>query len=71
MAIANPPWQAPRIYGELKMLTVPTIQLRVLFVFLVLEHRRRETSTWPNTQLQPGLHSRLLRLSPIAKLLVV
>ncbi len=84
IATANPPWRAPRIHGELKMLgirvsertvsrilrsvrrpppsqtwktflrnhlgqivsvdffTVPTIRLRVLFVFLVLEHRRRE-----------------------------
>jgi putative transposase len=54
---ANPVWRAPRIHGELLKLgigvsertvsrilltvTVPTIRLRVLFVFVVLAHRRR------------------------------
>ena len=83
MVAANPPWRAPRIHGELKMLgieisertvsrifrrlprppgqtwktllhnhlgrmvsidffTVPTITLKLLFVFIVMEHRRRQ-----------------------------
>ena len=74
MVAANPLWRAPRIHGELKMLhnhlgqlvsidffTVPTVTLRVLFVFIVLEHRRREvlhfnvtehpTTAWTSQQI--------------------
>jgi putative transposase len=102
MVVANPPWRAPRIHGELKMLgitiserkvsrilrgipgpptqtwktflhnhlsqlvsidffSVPTITMRVLFVFIVLEHRRRQvlhfnvtehpTAAWTSQQI--------------------
>ena len=48
--------------------TVPTITMKVLFVFIVLEHRRREVLHFNVTeQRRPGLHSRLSRLSPSGK----
>jgi hypothetical protein len=31
--------------------TVPTITMKVLFVFIVLEHRRRETAAWTSQQI--------------------
>jgi hypothetical protein len=52
--------------------TVPTIRLRVLFVFLVLEHRREVLHfNVTEHQRQLGLRNRWSRHSPIAKLLVI
>ncbi len=76
MAAANPLWGAPRIHGELwrtfltnhvrdlvsiDFFTVPTVHLRVLFVFVVLTHYQRRilhfnvaehpTATWTAQQM--------------------
>jgi hypothetical protein len=110
MVVATPLWRAPRLHGELKMLSirisertvsrilrtlrrpptqtwktflhnhigqmvsidffaVPTITMRVLFVFIVLEHRRRQvlhfnvtehpTAAWTSQQIVEAFADRV------------
>jgi len=79
--IRRPPYQTWRTFlrnhlnqtVSVDFFTVPTIRLRVLFVFFVLEHRRREVLHFNVTEhpTSAWVAQQIARHSPIAKHLVI